>query len=80
MKTTEEIMRREWEYPSYPYRAIDMDGGDCYYKRKPDNYYVMWFSRFFVKPLIQKIDKDWAYVNWEKTLQSFEGYQKLILK
>ena len=32
MKTTDEIIRRPWLYPDYPYRAFDQDGNDVYFE------------------------------------------------
>jgi hypothetical protein len=82
MKTTEEIMRREWDYPSRQYRAIDKDGDDFYYEHKPLSVGHWWVPRRgdCIEPLFgtQGICKDWASINWEKSLQSFEAYQKLI--
>jgi hypothetical protein len=83
MKTSKEIMRREWHFPSYPYRAIDKDGEDVYYEHKPAHSGTWWvpLPGGFLEALGGTgswIDKDWASINWKKSLQSFEEYQKLI--
>jgi hypothetical protein len=77
MKTTGEIMCREWEYPTHSFRAIDKDGEDCYYQYKPHlrNNNVFWLpSRGDFLEAPDLIDQDWASDNWENSLQSYADY------
>jgi hypothetical protein len=82
MKTTDEIMRRKWDHPSHPYRAIDKDGEDLYYEHKPSNNDYLWITSDgdFTEAeagIEGWIDADWASENWVNSLQSFEEYQTL---
>ena len=85
MKTTDEIMRRPWRYRDYPYRAIDLDTADYYYKRTPDMGHSAWHLPSFPSGLYKfssvskknEARKKWAYENWKNSLQSFEDYQNL---
>jgi hypothetical protein len=80
MKTTGEIMCREWEYPTKSFRSIDKKGNDCYYQYKPhlrsnSAFWLPTRGDFLEAPDL--IDQDWASDNWENSLQSYADYYSI---
>jgi hypothetical protein len=79
MKTTEEIMRREWQTHK-PFRAINAEGTEVYFLHKPDAviHLGVWRPKGTGWVYTGNIDQSWSRKNWRNSLQSVEEYLKLI--
>lgn len=81
MKTTDEIIRRPWLYPAYPWRAADKNGKFYYFKIKPTKAHSVWKARNYnyihASSEAGQEHRTWAEQFWSISLQSFEDYQNL---
>jgi hypothetical protein len=76
MKKTDKLKQRPWQYPNYPYRAIDHSGWEFYCLVEPSVYGNIWLGHESTDKRGQLFSEAVPY--WKETKQSFEEYQKLI--
>ena len=71
-------MRRPWEHPELPYRALDKDGSDYYYSEEPYFSIGVWRTidwRYRGSNAgVKQAQIDWASKNWKDSLQTWANY------
>jgi hypothetical protein len=79
---TDAIMNRRWIHSDWPWRAIDKNGHDCYFKERPLKGDIVWLpahrgGNFVTASRIRgryENEEQWLAENWDKTVQHINEF------
>lgn len=78
---TKHVIQRPWEKDPkvFPFRAVNSNGRVFYYTHKPSLGVYTWYATNGTEYSEgERIDIDWAELNWESTMHHYDNHLELV--